>query len=99
VSERGVTVDEAAARLQGALDAALAGVRAEGFKVAGLLRVWREDDAGEETAGATVAPGDRPPDAPPLAATGNACRDCGGALRQSGACEVCTNCGSTTGCG
>ena len=31
--------------------------------------------------------------------TGNVCSECGGVLQQAGSCSVCTNCGSTTGCG
>ena len=31
-------------------------------------------------------------------ATGNFCSACGGVLVPNGTCEMCTNCGSTTGC-
>ena len=27
------------------------------------------------------------------------CSECGGQLQQAGSCKVCTQCGSTTGCG
>lgn len=54
--------------------------------------------------GARKAPpliiGEPPAPAPrTLGFTGNTCFNCGGAhLIQSGHCEVCTSCGTTTGC-
>lgn len=34
-----------------------------------------------------------------MEATGNSCRECGGIMRRTGACETCESCGSNTGCG
>jgi hypothetical protein len=98
VTDRPLTIDDAARLLSEALNAELPRVTGAGYRVAGLIRVWREGDDGEELAGVVVNPTPTPP--PPASApSGNACKDCGGPLVQSGTCETCHNCGSTTGCG
>lgn len=37
-----------------------------------------------------------PPDLPPTP-TGNLCQKCGGMMKPAGSCEVCMNCGETSG--